>query len=106
MISNFSQFFFYSRSEHVVIHVPYHVHTDHVHYHHIKNVPIIKQVPVPIVKEVSVPYPVHVPVHHIHQEIPVPIHQYHQEIPVQIHQEIPLHHEISLHPTEIQASLW
>lgn len=66
--------------------MPYHVHTDHIHHHHVKSYPVIKQVPVikhvpiynevqvPVVKEVGVPYPVHVPIHHVHQEIPVAIH--------------------------------
>lgn len=52
-------------SQHVVVHVPYNIHT--VHHHHVEKIPIIKHVPiykhihVPVYKEVHVP--VHVPVH-------------------------------------------
>lgn len=61
-------------SEHHTIHVPYKVHT--IHHHHIKKVevPVIKEVEVikhvPIYKEVHVPVikEVHVPVHVHHKE--------------------------------------
>ncbi|XP_074038513.1 uncharacterized protein [Leptinotarsa decemlineata] len=45
------------KSEHVVIHVPYHVHT--VHHHHVKKV----HVPYPVVKKIVVHEPV------IHEKI-------------------------------------
>ncbi|KAG5861985.1 hypothetical protein JTB14_010401 [Gonioctena quinquepunctata] len=45
-------------SEHVVIHVPYHVHT--VHHHHVKKV----HVPVPVVKKVYIHEEHHEPIHH------------------------------------------
>lgn len=62
-----------TRSEHVIVHVPYKVHTVHHHHtekvhvpvHIIKHVPVIKHIPiykevhVPVIKEVHVP--IHVP---------------------------------------------
>ncbi|XP_054739686.1 histidine-rich glycoprotein [Anastrepha obliqua] len=66
--------FFGGKHEHHTIHVPYHVHT--IHHHHIKkvHVPVVKEVEVikhvPIYKEVHVPVikEVHVPVHVHHEE--------------------------------------
>jgi hypothetical protein len=94
-VASSTPLFWGKKHEHVVIHVPYHVHTDHIHHHHVKNIPIIRPIikHVPIVNQVQVPYPVHVPVH-------VPVHHIHEEIPV------PVHHEYSLHPAEIHASIW
>ncbi|XP_039953208.1 uncharacterized protein LOC120770104 [Bactrocera tryoni] len=67
-------FFGGGKHEHHTIHVPYKVHT--IHHHHIKKVevPVIKEVEVikhvPIYKEVHVPVikEVHVPVHVHHKE--------------------------------------
>ena len=61
------QIFCFSRSKHVIVHVPYNVHT--IHHHHVEKVPIYKEIPVvkhvPVYKEVHVPVvkEVHVPVH-------------------------------------------
>jgi len=53
--------------KHVVIHVPYKVHT--VHHHHVEKIPIYKHVPV--IKHVPVYKTVHVPVI---KHVPVPVH--------------------------------
>ncbi|XP_055690812.1 histidine-rich glycoprotein-like [Lutzomyia longipalpis] len=54
--------FFKNKHEHVVIHVPYHVHD--VHHHHVEKVayPVVKHVP--IYKTVHVPVPVYKEIHH------------------------------------------
>ncbi|XP_055322038.1 uncharacterized protein LOC129578024 [Sitodiplosis mosellana] len=50
---------FEENNEHIVVHVPYNVHTHNIHHHHIQTVPIYKHVPVvkhvPYVKEVAIP---------------------------------------------------
>lgn len=72
----------------MVVHVPYHVHTDHIHHHHVKTVPVYKPVPVvkhvPVISHVPVPIvkEVHVPVHHYHEP--------HHDIPVSLHSGIGL----------------
>ncbi|XP_072754123.1 uncharacterized protein [Anoplolepis gracilipes] len=83
--------------KHVVIHVPYKVHT--IHHHHTKKVHIpvhhVEKVPVPVpvhhVEKVPVPYPVveKVPVPYpVVEKVPVPIVQ---KVPVPIH--VPIHEE-------------
>ncbi|XP_012229624.1 uncharacterized protein [Linepithema humile] len=77
--------------QHVVIHVPYKVHT--IHHTHVKKV----HIPVHHVEKVPVPYPVHhvekvavpVPVHHV-EKVPVPVPVVHK-VPVPVH--IPIHEE-------------
>ncbi|KAH0535622.1 hypothetical protein KQX54_017730 [Cotesia glomerata] len=86
----------YDHHKHVVIHVPYKVHT--VHHHHVKKVPypvhhvekvhvpvhhvekVHVPVPYPVVKKEYVPViekvhvPVHIPEHHEHHEHHIPEH--------------------------------
>lgn len=37
-------FFLSSNSEHIVVHVPYNVHTHNIHHHHIQPIPVYKHV--------------------------------------------------------------
>ena len=60
--------YFLSYSEHVIIHVPYNIHT--VHHHHVEKVPIYKHIEV--IKHVPIYKEVHVPVI---KEVPVPVHE-------------------------------
>ncbi|XP_046811295.1 uncharacterized protein DDB_G0272718 [Lucilia cuprina] len=92
---------FFGKHEHHTIHVPYNVHT--IHHHHVKKVPIykevVKEVPVykeivkevPVVKEVHVPVikEVHVPVY---KEVHVPVHVHHEE-----HHDHHDHHDFDSH---------
>uniref|UniRef100_U5EPV2 Putative cuticle protein cph36 n=1 Tax=Corethrella appendiculata TaxID=1370023 RepID=U5EPV2_9DIPT len=61
-------FFHKNHHKHVIVHVPYKVHT--IHHHHVEKVPVIKHVPivkhVPVYKEVHVPVIKEVPVHYHH----------------------------------------
>lgn len=54
-------------SEHIIVHVPYNVHTHNIHHHHFQPYPVIKHVPivkhVPIIKEVPIVKEVAIPVH-------------------------------------------
>ncbi|XP_061396471.1 uncharacterized protein LOC133332106, partial [Musca vetustissima] len=79
---------FFGKHEHHTIHVPYKVHT--IHHHHVKKVPVIKEVvkEVPVeklvikevVKEVPVEKIVHVPVEKIvHVPVHVPVHVHHED---------------------------
>ncbi|KAJ6642387.1 hypothetical protein Bhyg_07335 [Pseudolycoriella hygida] len=62
-----SPLFFGHKHQHVVVHVPYNIHT--IHHHHVEKIPIYK--PVPIIKHIPVYKEVHVP---IVKEVHVPVH--------------------------------
>ncbi|XP_031620280.1 uncharacterized protein LOC116338887 [Contarinia nasturtii] len=53
-------------SEHIVVHVPYNVHTHNIHHHHIQTVPVYKHIPV--VKHVPIQSPI------IVKEVAIPVH--------------------------------
>ncbi|XP_055858804.1 uncharacterized protein LOC129921141 [Episyrphus balteatus] len=69
---------FLGKHEHHIVHVPYKVHT--VHHHHVQKVPVIKEIikEVPVIKHVPIYKEVHVP---IYKEVHVPVHveEHHKE---------------------------
>ncbi|XP_034941964.1 uncharacterized protein [Chelonus insularis] len=88
----------YDHHKHVVIHVPYKVHT--VHHHHVKKVPY----PVHHVEKVHVPVPVH-HVEKVHVPVPYPVvEKVHVPVIEKVHVPVPVHEE--KHGWEDKGGWW